>query len=242
MSDPFGPISDLFGDGPASKAANAQNAATQAQTTTANNALDEQRKIYEEEVARNKPFYDAGVAANVKLNDLSANGYDMKESPSAQYALTQGTRSLNRQLAARGLLGSGNASQRLSELSSGIAANDYNTEYNRKYGALLDQVKISTGASNSAGAASQALSNNVGQNSIAVQTAQGNAGQARASLYAGMGANSINMANLGINAYRSGLFSGGSGNSYSTPTIDNYNPNTIYAGDSPGPWSAGGGV
>lgn len=134
-------------------------------------------------------------------------GYDMKQSPAAQYELTQGTRSLNRQLAARGLLGSGNASQRLAELSSGVAANDYNQQYSR----LLDQVKIGTGASASAGAASNVLGNQIGQNSAAIQQSNTQAGQARASLYGGMGGASASTVGAGINAYRSGLFGGSSG-------------------------------
>jgi len=232
MSDPFGPIADLFGAGPASKAANAQTHAADQATATADKALAQQQKIYDEAVARNKPFYDSGVSANAQLGKMVNGGYNMQESPAAQYQLTQGTRSLNRQLAARGLLGGGNASQKLAELSSGIAANDYNQQYGR----LLDQVKIGTGASAASGSASQAFGNQVGQNSTAVQNNQNNAGQARASLYAGQSGASMGMANIGLNAYRSGLFSGGggggdpynaggadfSGNTAGSGSVDNY--------------------
>lgn len=139
-----------------------------------------------------------------------AGGYNMGESPAAQYQLTQGTKSLNRQLSARGLLGSGNASQRLAELSSGIAANDYNQQYSR----LLDQVKIGTGASAAAGASSSTLSNAIGQNSAAVQQNNTQAGAARASLYSGIGGSGVSAVNTGINAYRSGLFNSAGGTTY----------------------------
>lgn len=219
MSDPFGPIGDMFGIGPASRAADAQTHASDQATNTANSALSQQKDIYEQEVARNKPFYDTGVTANANLDKMVNGGYDIKESPAAQYSLREGTKSLNRQLAARGLLGSGNAAQRLSELSSGVAANDYNQQYSR----LLDQVKIGTGASASAGAASQTLSGAVGQNSTAVQNAQNQSGQARAALYAGQSGATMNAINTGINAYRSGLFNGngsggGGGSGYNNPT------------------------
>jgi len=254
MSDPFGPIGDLFGIGPASRAADAQTHASDNQTATANSALASQEKInadtlaqqkdlYNQDIARNKPFYDTGVSANANLDKMVNGGYDMNQSPAAQYELTQGTKSLNRQLAARGLLGSGNASQRLAELSSGVAANDYNQQYSR----LLDQVKIGTGASASAGASSStlgsqigqgaaSLSGAVGQNSTAVQNAQYQAGQGRAALYGGQSGATMGMANLGLNAYRSGLFSGSgapgttydagganfAGNTPGSGTVDNY--------------------
>ena len=186
---------------------NSQDSATQANTNTADASLAQQKELYDEDVARNQPFYNTGVAANANLNKMVNGGYNMQESPAAQYELTQGTQSLNRNLAARGLLGSGNASQRLAELSSGVAANDYNQQYGR----LLDQVKIGTGASASAGAASQTLGNQIGQNSQQVQQNNSLGALGRASLYSGMGGASGGAANVGINAYRSGLF-GGSGN------------------------------
>lgn len=183
---------------------NAQEDATKQNTQNSQAALNMQQRLHDEDIARNKPFYDKGVQASANLDRMVNGGYDVKESPSARYQLTEGTKSLNRQLAARGLLGSGNAAQRLSELSSGVAANDYDKQYSR----LLDQVKIGTGASASAGASSQTLSNQVGQNSIQQQQNNTSAGNARASLYAGMGGASAGAANLGINAYRAGLFGG----------------------------------
>jgi len=198
----------------AKQASDTQQKATDANTDVANKALAQQKDIYDQEVARNKPFYDTGVNANANLDKMVNGGYDIKSSPAAQYELTQGTKSLNRQLAARGLLGSGNAAQRLSELSSGVAANDYSQQYSR----LLDQVKIGTGASASAGAASSTLSNQVGQNAQAVQQNNTQGAAARAGLYSGINSNNINTVNTGINAMRSGLFNGSSGSEFNNPT------------------------
>jgi hypothetical protein len=186
---------------------NAQDNATEANNRNSAAALAQQKQMYDEQIAREKPFYDTGVKANSSLDKMVNGGYDMKESPAAQYELTQGTKSLNRQLAARGLLGSGNAAERLSELSSGVAAKDYQDQYAR----LLDQVKIGTGASASAGAASNTMSQNIGNASAMQQQNNTMGAQARASLYSGMGGASAQAANVGINAYRSGLFSSGAG-------------------------------
>lgn len=196
-------VSGILG---ANAATDAANTTAQANISTADKTLAQQQKMYDDQIAREKPFYDTGVTANANLDKMVNGGYDIKQSPAAQYQLTQGTKSLNRQLAARGLLGSGNAAQRLGELSSGVAANDYNQQYSR----LLDQVKIGTGASASAGAASSTLSNQMGQNSLAVQNAQTAQGQARASLYSGMGGLTSNAVNTGINAYRA--FNSGNSN------------------------------
>jgi hypothetical protein len=233
--------------GGAIDASNAQTDAAKANAATANQSLavqqqintdnlNQQKDLYNQDVARNKPFYDTGVTANANLDKMVNGGYNVQQSPAAQYALKQGTKSLNRNLAARGLLGSGNAAQRLSELSSGVAANDYNQQYSR----LLDQVKIGTGASASTGAASQTLGGQIGQNSanmtnavgtnsLANQQAQYQAGQGRASLYSGLGGLPMSAASLGINASRAGLL-GNSSPEITDPFGTNFGANNASSG------------
>lgn len=181
----------------ASKAADAQTSAANAQSDTAARTLALQKEIYEADVARNKPFYDMGVNALPALQNAVTGTYNIKASPAAQYELTQGTKTLNRQLAARGLLGSGNAAQRLGELSSSVAAKDYNDQYNR----LLDQVKIGTGASATTGQSSSTYNSAVGQAGAATAAAQGSEGNARAALYSGLGGVAQSAISTGINGY-----------------------------------------
>jgi len=169
---------DITGKGAAAQALKDSNAA---QAGSAQNQLDLQQRMYDESVARNKPFYDTGVTANSERNKMVNGGYNMQESPAAQYELQQGTKSLNRQLAARGLLGSGNASQRLAELSSGIAANDYNQQYQR----LSDQINTGTGAAQQSNQSSNQLAaqgTNTYQNQSNTTTSNNTA---RAQLYTG---------------------------------------------------------
>lgn len=133
--------------GAAADGAQAQVDIAEAQMRQQQQIYDDQMRRYEAQIRRNEPYYRMGTRAISPIQQMVYGGYKMEQSPAAKYAMQQGTRTLNRQLAARGLLGSGNASQRLGELSSGIAANDYNTQYQR----LLDQIKIGTGASSEAG-------------------------------------------------------------------------------------------
>jgi hypothetical protein len=202
----------------ANKAASATTDAANTNLQGTNATLAQQKDIYNQDVARNKPFYDTGVAANANLDKMVNGGYNMSESPAAQYELQQGTKSLNRQLAARGLLGSGNASQRLAELSSGVAASDYNNQYNR----LLDQVKIGTGASASAGNAGNQMSNNLSNANAANSASNTAAGAGRAALYSGYGGLVNNTVSTGINAYGAlsgngaGMSSNGLNNSLDT--------------------------
>jgi hypothetical protein len=92
---------------------------------------------------------------------VDANGnavtYNPAVSPAAKYAETSGLRTLNRQLAGRGMLGGGGAALKAGELSAGVAANDWD----KGYGRLLDLVKIGSGASAAAGTASQQQGTNL---------------------------------------------------------------------------------
>lgn len=190
-------ISGVAGTMGASSAADAQTQAASQQAATASETLALQKQMYDADVARNKPFYDIGVEALPTMKNMVTGKYDMTASPAAQYELTQGTKTLNRQLAARGLLGSGNAAQRLGELSSGVAAKDYNDQYNR----LLDQIKIGTGASAQTGQSSNTYNSAIGAAGSATEAAQANAGQARAALYSGMGGLAQSSIGTGINAF-----------------------------------------
>jgi hypothetical protein len=221
-------LSGLMGSSGASKAADASQYAAQLQTMTAISSQErkealyreqqaKQEQLYREQLARGKPFYDLGVESIPQMKNMVSGNYDMNASPAARYELKQGSTALNRQLAARGLLGSGNAAHRLAELSSGVAAKDYNDQYNR----ILDQIKVGTGSAAAAGNASNTYNSAVGSSTSgiagsignaanSVSNAQGQAGQARAALYSGQGGMANNMLNTGINAYNALSYGGNS--------------------------------
>lgn len=182
----------------AAMSANSTEEASKTAAESQANATDTQAQLYKQQRADFEPFRQVGVGAIEDYNKMLKGGYDMKESPAAQYQLTQGTKALNRNLAARGLSGSGNAAQRLTELSSGIAASDYQNQYNR----LADALKVGTGASAAMGQASNQYGNAVQAGAANQGNIAMNAGNARASLYGGIGGALTNTASTGLKAYQ----------------------------------------
>lgn len=150
-------------------------------------ALMEQKRQYEDQKKMFMPFYETGTGAVEDYQKMLQGGYDMQESPAAQYQLQQGTKAMNRALAARGLSGSGNAVNRLTELNSSIAASDWSNQYNR----LLDAIKIGTGAASSAGQAGQNYANAVSNTANNLGNIYQNEAQSLNSIYSNA-ANSIN--------------------------------------------------
>ena len=134
---PIGAIGGALASGSASKKA--------AQITAAaiDRATQEGARQYNLTTESFAPYTEVGTNALADYQKMLYGGYDMQESPAAQYQLTQGTKAMNRALASRGLSGSGNAVNRLTELNSSIAATDWSNQYNR----LLDAINIGTSAS-----------------------------------------------------------------------------------------------
>jgi hypothetical protein len=204
----------------AKKASKAQQEASQAGINATNDASGTNLAIYNQQRKDQEPFRQAGLRSLADFQRMLSGGYNMQASPAAQYASQQGTRSLNRQLAARGGLGGGNAAQRLAELNSGIAANDWNNQYTR----LLDALKLGTGASSAMGQAGQNYAS--GQQGIANSLAglYGQQGESKASLYAGLPGMIGNALTTGLNTrdYINSQNTGSSGLNSNDPYY-NYN-------------------
>jgi hypothetical protein len=191
MSIISGTLGAIMGSNATESAANTAADAQRYATDIANQNYQQTRTDF-------KPFYDVGVNATSDYEKMLHGGYDMKESPAAQYQLQKGTVALNRAMAKRGLSGSGNAVNRLTELNSSIAASDWSNQYSR----ILDALKLGTGASSSMGAASNTntSANQTGATNLGnIATNEGNN---QASLYSGLGGQSANSAALGLKAYQ----------------------------------------
>ena len=93
--------------------ANAASKAASTQADAANRAADLQYKQYQEDVQRQKPFYDVGVNALPEL--VKASKYtpfgmrQFQQDPGYGFRLKEGQQALDRQAAARGGLISGGA-------------------------------------------------------------------------------------------------------------------------------------
>lgn len=123
------------------------------------------------------PWRQAGGAAIGQLSDMLAPGYDHTTSPGYDFRFNEGRRAIEGSAASKGMLMSGGTLKDLTRFGQGIAADDFNQQFNRVASvAGGGQQVVQQGA---------ALGANAG-NSIASLLAQG--GQARASGYAGQNA------------------------------------------------------
>jgi hypothetical protein len=174
-------------------------------------ATDEAKRQYNDTVKRFQPYTEVGTNALDDYQKMLYGGYDMQESPAAQYQLTQGTKAMNRALASRGLSGSGSAVNRLTELNSSIAATDWNNQYNR----LLQAINIGTSATAGQASASGTYTNAVTQGAQGLANVATNQGNQLSSIYS----NAVNnLQNSGLNMMalgtKSGWWGGGGSSGY----------------------------
>jgi hypothetical protein len=170
------------------------NAAAKTQANAANRASDLQYQQYQEDVARQKPFYDVGVNALPELVEASKYtpfGMDQyKQDPGYAFRLAEGQKALERTAAARGGLISGGALKAAERYGQDMGSQEYMNAFNRyqtERAARLNPLQSMTGmgqtTANTLGTMGANMATNVGQN-------YQSAANARASGYVG-GANAI---------------------------------------------------
>jgi hypothetical protein len=159
------------------------------QADAANRAADLQYKQFQENVARQKPFYDVGVNALPEL--VAASKYtpfgmqQFQQDPGYAFRLKEGQQALDRQAAARGGLISGGALKAAQRYGQEMGSQEYTNAFNRyqaerqaRLGPLQSLTGMSQTTANTLGNAGQNMASNVGE-------AQQNAAAARASGYVG---------------------------------------------------------
>jgi hypothetical protein len=119
-----------------SMGADAAKSAAGIQAKSAQDATNLQTRIYDESVARSKPFYDTSVQANNKLSGLlGLNGQSptsvMENDPGYQFRMDQGQKTLDNSAASRGMTLSGAAQKALAKYGQDYASGEYNNVYNR---------------------------------------------------------------------------------------------------------------
>ena len=106
MGDIVNAVADVFGFGPASKQAEATTDAARMSAQSSNEALALQRRMYEENAARQQPFLQAGQTALNKLiplSDYQKFGMDQfQQDPGYAFRMSEGMKGLERSAAARG--------------------------------------------------------------------------------------------------------------------------------------------
>jgi hypothetical protein len=174
--------------------ANAANKAANTQADAANRAADLQNQQYQQNVTRQKPFYDVGVNALPEL--VAASKYtpfgmqQFQADPGYAFRLKEGQQALDRSAAARGGLISGGALKAAQRYGQDMGSQEYMNAFNRyqtERAARLNPLQSLAGMSqttaNTLGTAGQNMASNVGE-------AYQGAANARASGYVG-GANAL---------------------------------------------------
>jgi hypothetical protein len=180
--------------GSAAVGAYSANRAAKEQAGAMDRASELQYRQYQEDVARQKPFYDVGVNALPEL--VAASKYtpfgmeQFQADPGYAFRLKEGQQALDRQAAARGGLISGGALKAATRYGQEMGSQEYTNAFNRYQAertARLQPLQALTGMGQSTGQqisqAGQTMASNVGNN-------MGSAAAARASGYVG-GANAL---------------------------------------------------
>lgn len=179
-------LGGIFGGKGAKKAAKAQTQAAQM-------GINEIARQYDQTRADFAPYREAGSQAIGSLSAMLQPGYDHTTSPGYQFRFNEGQRAVEGSAASRGMLMSGGTLKDLTRFGQGVAAQDFNDQFNRTA---------------SVAAGGQQVNSTLGQlgANAANSTANlyGNIGNAKASGYAGQ--NQAFQGTLGNLAYLFGGF------------------------------------
>jgi hypothetical protein len=198
----------------ANKQAKAATQAADVAGAASDRAIDLQQRMYEEGVARQQPYYQAGTNALARMQAEYANmpaaftgKVDLGQDPGYAFRLKEGQQALDRQAAARGGLISGGALKAAQRYGQEMGSQEYGNAYNRaltNYNANVN--RESTGynrlaamsgtgqtAANTIGAAGQNYATGAGNIAGTMATNIGNA-------YMGQGVNQGNALLAGTQA------------------------------------------
>ena len=136
MGDIVNSVADLFGVGPASRQADAARDAANISAQGSREALALQQRMYEEGVARQQPWLQAGQGALNQLIPLATNyqrfGMDQFQAdPGYAFRLGEGLKALERSAAARGGLMSGATGKALQRYGQEAGSQEYMNAFNR---------------------------------------------------------------------------------------------------------------
>lgn len=203
MGDIVNAVADVFGFGPASKQAEATTQAANISAGASREALDLQRRMYEEGVARSQPWLQAGQTALNKLipEATSYTPFGMSQfqaDPGYAFRLSEGQKALERSAAARGGLLSGATGKNLLRYGQEMGSQEYQNAFNRyqaERAARLNPLQSLAGVGQTTaqqmGAAGTGYANAANQLAMTNAANQGNLalqqGNIRASQYGTMG-------------------------------------------------------
>lgn len=163
--------------------------AADTQADAMDRASEREYRQYQEDVARQKPFYDVGVNALPEL--VSASRYEpftmdkFQADPGYAFRLKEGQKALERSAAARGGLLSGGTGKALQRFGQEMGSQEYTNAFNRYQAertARLQPLQSLTGMGQSTG---QQIGQQGQQVASNISNNMGSAAAARASGYVG---------------------------------------------------------
>lgn len=151
--------------------------AKNSQQQAVNKSIDQQNKMFDQSKEFNEPFIDAGKNVLPQINDLTSGdptktNAALEQLPGYQFARTQGLKSVQSGLAARGLGASGAALKGGAQYAENLADTTFGNQFNR----LLDTARLGSDSAKSLGSGAITTGANIGSSTIA----GGNAGAASA--------------------------------------------------------------
>jgi len=196
-------VADVFGIGPASKQLKAADRAADISTAASREAIDLQRQMYYEGVARQQPWLQAGQIALNKLVPEATNYQNFgmeqfKQDPGYAFRMSEGMKALENSAAARGGLLSGATMKGIQRYGQDMASQEYMNAFNRyqvereaRLNPLQSLAGVGQTTANALAAGGQAFAGNVNQLAMTNMTNQGNlaltSGNIRASQYGNAG-------------------------------------------------------
>lgn len=185
MGDIVNSVGDLFGLGPASKQANATEAAAGQSAAASRYATDLQKAMFDKQVELQQPWQQAGTNALTKMQSLEPFKYDpntMFNDPGYAFRMSEGMNALNRSMASKGLGVSGanikgalKYGQNLGSQEFGNAYSRALDEYNTRYNRLASLAGVGQTAAGNIGSAASGYGANVGNLAMGNAATQGNA-------------------------------------------------------------------
>lgn len=192
-------VADLFGIGPASKQLKAADRAADISTAASREAIDLQRQMYYEGVARQQPWLQAGQIALNKLVPEATNYQNFgmeqfKQDPGYAFRMSEGMKALENSAAARGGLLSGATMKGIQRYGQDMASQEYTNAFNRyqvereaRLNPLQSLAGVGQTTANALAAGGQGFANTVNQLTLANAADRANlglaAGNIRASQY-----------------------------------------------------------
>lgn len=257
MGDIVNAVADVFGFGPASRQAEATTDAAGISAAASREATALQRQMYQEGVARQQPWLQAGQNALARMQgqynampEAFTGRVELGQDPGYAFRLSEGQKALERSAAQRGMLLSGAMLKGATKYGQDMASQEYQNAYARaldKYNAavnrestgynrLASMAGIGQTTANTLGAAGQNYANAANQLSMTNAANQGNlalaGGNIRASQYGTMGSALNTAMNTDWNKLGQRFGFGGGGGGVPLPGGGTYSSAYDYSGES----------